>query len=472
MRKMKKLASLMLALVMVFSMAMTVTAAKGTNTNDGKITINNAVKGQTYTIYEILQLESYDTDKNAYSYKATDAWKNFIESADIKDVYVIVDANGYVTWKTGASASDFAALAKEYAKKLDSNQGQKEATSGTVEFTGLNLGYYLVDSTLGTVCSLDTTNPEVTIEEKNGEPTVDKNVKENSNDTWGKKNDASVGDTVYFETTINVVDGQPKNYVLHDKMSEGLTFNSESVEVKVNGTKITGGYTLKTEGITDECTFEITFADGTLKPNDVVTVTYSAVLNEKAVIYDNANTNDTKLDYGDNGTTEWVQTKTYTYKFDLVKTDTNNKVLTGAEFKLYDAETGGNEIALVKESDGGYRVATSAEKSASGFEAAVIEAGKVTIKGLDAGTYWLEETKAPEGYNKLSGRVEVKIEDKNLDATVDAGTWTAGGVKVENKTGTELPSTGGMGTTIFYVLGSILVIGAAVLLITRKRMSK
>lgn len=468
MKKMKKLASLMLALVMVLSMAMTVTAANGTNTSDGKITINNAVKDQTYTIYQILKLESYDTDKKAYSYKATDDWSDFINSDEIKDIYVIVDDNGYVTWKTGASAAEFAAKAKEYAKNCD-DQGTVKAESGTVEFTGLNLGYYLVDSTLGSVCSLDTTNPTVTIKEKNGEPTVDKNVKEG--ESWGKKNDASVGDTVYFETTINVVDGNPKNYVLHDKMSAGLTFDG-SVEVKVNGTKITEGYTLITEGITDGCTFEIKFTDGTLKPNDVVTVTYSAVLNENAVIYDSANTNDTKLVYGENGTTEWVQTKTYTYKFDLVKTDTSNKVLTGAEFKLYDAEEGGNEIALVDKGNGVYRVATSDEKSVSGFESAVIKAGQVTIEGLDSGTYWLEETKAPDGYNKLSGRKEVKIEDKNLDATVESDIWTAGGVKVENKTGTELPSTGGMGTTIFYVLGSILVIGAAVLLITRKRMSK
>lgn len=464
MRKMKKLASLMLALVMVFSMAMTVTAAKGTNTDDGKITIDNAVKGQTYTIYEILKLESYDTDKSAYSYKATDDWVTFINGDDIKGTYVEVDAQGYVTWKTGASASDFAALAKTYAKGLSSNQGQKEATTGTVEFTGLNLGYYLVDSTLGTVCSLDTTNPTVVIKEKNGQPTVDKKVQENSNNTWGAKNDASIGDTVNYETTINAVDGDPTNYVLHDKMSEGLTFDPSSVKVTVNGVNAETGWTLTTESLTDGCTFEISLAD--VNPNDVIVVTYSAVLNDKAVIYENKNTNDTWLSYGNESKkeTEKAHTDTYTYKFDLVKTDSSNEVLEGAEFKLYDSQTGGTEIKLVKESEGVYRV------DASG--SAVIEAGRVTIKGLDSGTYWLEETKAPEGFNKLAERVEVKIEGANLDATVNGDTWTEGGVHVINKTGTELPSTGGMGTTVFYVLGSILVIGAAVLLITRRRMSK
>lgn len=462
MRKMKKLASLMLALVMVFSMAMTVTAAKGTNSDDGEITIENAVKGQTYTIYEILKLESYDTEKGngAYSYKATDDWSTFINREDIKGTYVEVDAQGYVTWKTGASASDFAELAKTYAKGLGNNQGQVEATSGTVEFTNLNLGYYLVDSTLGAVCSLDTTNPTVTIKEKNGKPTVDKKVEENS--TWGTQNDASIGDTVNYKTTINAIDGDPTNYVLHDKMSEGLTFDSTSVKVTVNGVDSKTGWTLKTEGLTDECTFEISFAD--VNPNDVIVVTYSAVLNEKAVIYENKNTNDTWLSYGNEGETEKAHTDTYTYKFDLVKTDSSNKVLKGAEFKLYDAQTGGNEIKLVEESEGVYRV------DASG--SATIKAGQVIIKGLDSGTYWLEETKAPEGFNKLDKRVEVKIENDNLVATVNGDTWTKGGVHVINKTGTELPSTGGMGTTVFYVLGSILVIGAAVLLITRRRMSK
>lgn len=459
----------MLALVMVFSMAMTVTAAKGTNTNDGKITIDNAVKGQTYTIYEILKLESYDTDKSAYSYKATDDWNTFITRDDIKGTYVEVDAQGYVTWIEGASASEFAALAKTYAKSLSSNQGQMEATSGTVEFTGLNHGYYLVDSTLGTICSLDTTNPTVVIKEKNGKPTVDKKVQENSNKEWGAKNDASIGDTVNYETTINAVDGDPTNYVLHDKMSEGLTFDPSSVKVTVNGENAETGWTLTTESLTDGCTFEISFAD--VNPNDVIVVTYSAVLNEKAVISTDANTNETWLNYGNNQKTEKAHTDTYAYKFDLVKTDSSNKVLEGAEFELYDAQTGGNKIALVKE-NGVYRVATKAEKDASGFESAVIEAGQVTIKGLDSGTYWLEETKAPEGFNKLAERVKVEIKGANLDATVDGGTWTAGGVHVVNNTGTELPSTGGMGTTVFYVLGSILVIGAAVLLITRRRMSK
>ena len=146
--------------------------------------------------------------------------------------------------------------------------------------------------------------------------------------------------------------------------------------------------------------------------------------------------------------------------------------MNGAEFKLYDAKTEGNEIALIDEGNGVYRVATAAEKAAEGFVSATIKAGKVTIKGLDSGTYYLEETKAPAGYNVLAERVEVKIDHANLTATVEGDTYVSGGVQVINKTGAELPSTGGIGTTIFYVVGGLLVVAAGVLLVTRKRMSK
>lgn len=192
----------------------------------------------------------------------------------------------------------------------------------------------------------------------------------------------------------------------------------------------------------------------------------------KAVIYPGPNTNETKLVYGEGSETTWDKTETFTYQFDLVKTKTDKTVLDGAEFKLYDAKTGGNEIALIDESNGVYRVATAAEKAAEGFVSATIKAGKVTIKGLDSGTYYLEETKAPAGYNVLAERVEVKIDHANLTATVEGDTYVSGGVQVINQTGAELPSTGGIGTTIFYVVGGLLVVAAGVLLVTRKRMSK
>ena len=482
MKYVRKSLALLLALILVLALGGTAFAEGET----GSITINDAVVGQTYTIYQILDLESYNASANAYSYKATTAWSNFINSSDIKGTYVSVDGQGYVTWVDGADVAAFAKAAQKYAKDNSiGNQGSVTATTTTVSFNGLKLGYYLVDTTLGTLCSLDTTNPSVVMQEKNEVPVPDKTVKEDSTNTWGDSNTAQIGDTVEFKTVIHAKKGA-QNYKLHDQMEAGLTLNKDSITVKVGDTALTKDtdYTVAFDiackdknGADATCDFEITFKqtylDSITADTDIV-VTYTAVLNENAEIADATNDNDTVLDYGDDSRSEWDETTTKTFMFDIVKTDSNLKVLTGAKFELYDAQTAGNKIALVKESDGVYRVATATEKSTEGFTSAVIEAGKATVKGLDADTtYWLEETEAPAGYNKLAGRVEVKIENSNLTTTMTGDTWAEGngGVQITNKTGTELPSTGGMGTTLFYVLGSVLVLGAVVLLVTRKRMS-
>ena len=484
MKHIKKFVSLLLTLVMVLAMASTTFAAQEGTLSGGSITINDAVPGQTYKAYQILYLESYNATSKAYAYKANSAWKSFIESDTVKGVYVNVDTQGYVTWVEGANVAEFAKLAQaEAAKKVaDASATAPDASEGntnsTVTFSNLKLGYYLVDTSLGTLCSLDTTNPSVVMEEKNEVPPIpDKQVKEDSTSEWGESNTAQIGDTVEFRTTITAKKGA-QNYVLHDQMSDGLTLDEESIKVTVNGVGLKKGtaYTVVTNP-TDGCDFEIQFTQtylDTITQDAEIVVTYSAVLNDKAVIYPSGNPNKTKLDYGDNSSTEWDETKTYTFKFDIIKTDSNGKVLNGAKFELYDAQTEGKKIALVKESDGVYRVATATEKNAEGFTPAVIEAGKVTVKGLDADTtYWLEETEAPAGYNKLSGRVEVKIEDSNLTTNMTGDTWVDGnsGVHIINNTGAELPSTGGMGTTIFYIIGSVLVLAAVVLLIVRKRMS-
>lgn len=484
MKHMKKIASLLLVLTLLLSLCVGASAASGTNSDNGKITIDNAVVGQTYTIYQILSLESFNTETNAYSYKATENWKAFVEGTDVAGKYLTTDDQDYVTWVEGADAAEFAKLAQAHAATLSDNQGSEEAKSTTVEFTGLNLGYYLVDTTLGTLCSLDTTEPEVTIKEKNSVPTIEKDVKEGN--SWGDTSYAKIGDTVEFKTTVHAKKGA-QGYVIHDQMSEGLTLNQNSIEVKVGDKTLTKDtdYEVKFdvehkngETVESTCDFEIVFKQtylDTLTADTDIVVTYSAILNENAVISDDANTNKTKLDYGEDSEfeTAWDETKTYTFMFDIVKTDSNKKLLSGAKFELYDAQTDGNKIALVKESEGVYRVATTAEASAEGFTSAVIEAGKATVKGLDGNTtYWLEEIEAPAGFNKLARRVEVKIETSNLTTSMTGDTWADGngGVQITNQAGTELPSTGGMGTTLFYVVGAVLVLAAAVLLITKKRM--
>lgn len=450
----------------------------------GSITIDNAVKDQTYTIYRIFDLNDHNTDYSAINYKVSTKWAGFFQTGAEGLNYVDIDDMGYVTWKAdkkdAASLQAFAAAALAYAKDHSVvNDGAATATGSEVKFENLELGYYLVQSGLGTLCALDTNMPNVTIKEKNGEPTVDKEVQEGAN--WGKTNDANIGDTVNFKTTINVVDGNPKDYILHDTMSKGLTFNTNSVEVKI-GDRTLGAdtdYTVSTSNA-DKCTFEVKFTDGVLKPNDVVTVTYSATVNADAEIAGAGNPNQTHLSYTDtNGTTENTQpseTKTYTWKVSVLKYTMKNDVetpLAGAEFILYRETAGGNEYAIV--ANGKLTGWTKNEEDAT--KLVTPENGKFSIEGLDSGIYYLKETKAPAGYNVLKAPIKVEIKKltdgttATVEYTYDEVTAVASpDVKVLNQTGTELPSTGGMGTTIFYVLGGVLMAGAFVLLVVRKRM--
>lgn len=474
MRHLKKLLGLVMATVMVFAMTVTPAfAASGTNNNSGKITLNDAEPGHTYSAYQILVLESYDTDAGAYSYKANSDWDTWLAT---QTQYVSIDDQGYVTWVKGADVAAFAKAALEHAK-ANSIQPvvSKEADSTTVSFTGLNLGYYLVDTTVGTLCSLNTTNPNAVMEEKNVLPPVEKKVKEDSTGNWGDENTAEIGQTVEFQTTIGAKPGA-ESYVLHDVMSAGLTLDPDSIEATglTKGQDATSGdYHVVTTGLNDGCTFEVVFhqsyLDTIAKDTDIV-VTYSAVVNENAVIAGDGNSNKTQLKFGEDSDyeTTWDETKTYTFKVDVVKTDGDNKVLDGAQFKLYNAKTGGDEIALVEVSDGVYRLAKDGE---TGVEYITTVNGQLEIKGFDANTnYYLEETKAPDGYNKLAERVEIAVKDANLEASVSNGTWQTGGIHVVNKAGSLLPTTGGMGTTIFYVAGGAIVIAVVATLVYRKRM--
>lgn len=490
MKTTKKLFALVLALVMVLALSVT---AFATDTI-GSITINNAVAEKTYTIYRIFNLDSHNSDYTAFNYKVNAKWADFFTTGAAGLNYVEIDQMGYVTWKNGADAPAFAAAAIKFAEeKKIANDGQVKATSATVKFDPLPLGYYLVQSDLGVLCSLDTTLPNVTIEEKNSAPSIDKKVQEDSNDTWDKANDADLNQVVNFMTTINVLDGKPVNYILHDKMSAGLTFRAEdaaSLTVKIGDRTLSRDteYTLVTdEALTDDCTFEVRFIDGKLKPNDVVTVSYSALVNEDAVIGGTGNSNETRLNYGnDNKTTLGSTTRTYVWggieAFKYTMKGETETPLEDAKFVLYKMVGEKKFYAVVDMNNNkitgwtGNAYDSQESTKASLFTTPVD--GKFSIRGLDAGTYYLEEIKAPAGYNALAAPIEVVI-TAVIDEVTHVGTATVtyngtstGEVKIENKTGAELPSTGGIGTTIFYVVGGILVLGAAILLITRKRMSK
>jgi len=194
------------------------------------------------------------------------------------------------------------------------------------------------------------------------------------------------------------------------------------------------------------------------------------MLNRNAVVAGEGNPNEAWLEYGEEHNTTHDKTHTYTFGFDIVKTDSSNKLIDGAEFKIYDAATGGNEVPVVLMDDGvTYRRAREDETGV----AIVVKDGKVRVVGFDNGTYYLEETVAPDGYNKLTARQRFIISDSNLDAVFNDTVFSTGsGVHVVNKTGSMLPETGGMGTMIFITIGAIVMLGAGVLLFAKKRMSQ
>ena len=476
---------------MVFALA---TTAFATGTNS--ITVKNAVKDQEYKLYKMLDLVVNDAH-TAYSYTVNSAWKNFFKAAEGETpagkglTYVNIDAQGYVTWKENADVAAFAKDAEEFAKDLTALKTHTASADGDFAFSELEAGYYLVTSTLGTKATVGTTpgNPNPEIQEKNAAPVNVKTVEEDSKvgkegvDAWGSTNDADIGQTVNFKSTITAQAGA-ENYVFHDTMSAGLTYTGVT-GITLNETAVdASNYTVVTEGLTDGCTFEVRFTQAfcdTLKANDQIVISYTATLNENAVIAGDGNPNTSKLSYGDkgdeshtpSGTTPPSTTKTYTWDVDVFKYTMNGETetaLAGAKFTLSKNADGSNPIALVSEGNNVYRVAKTGE-TGTVTEITTDATGKFTIKGLDADTYYLTETAAPAGYNKLAGPVTIVIgENGVVNATTEAPQGVDE-VKVLNQSGTELPSTGGMGTTIFYVLGSILVVGAVVLLVTKKRMS-
>ena len=459
MKNIKKLFGLLFAFVFAL---VQVNAANGT----GSITINKAVVDETYSIYRILDLETYDKGANHYIYRANANFEAFITSTEGQKYLVAQNSNGtgatYYVWKTGADVVEFSKAALAWAKANNVTPvDSKKATSTTVKFDNLPLGYYLVDTTTGSLLNLTTTSPDAVINEKNTvEPKVDKDVKEDSTGVYGKTNDATIGDKVEFKATITTGAGYTK-YVLRDTMSVGLTFNANSVKVKVGDTTVdASNYTVTPNK--DGYTFVVEFKDSyivTLPKNTKIEVYYTATLNENAVVEGNGNPNELDLAYGENNTTDKVKTTTYTYKFNIIKKDGETKTkLEGATFKLFDKNNNIIYVELIENNV--YRVTTEEND-------VLINAGEATIEGLDADTYYLEEVTAPTGYNKLTSKVEVIISKVGSNNTFSRFT-----AEVLNYTGSKLPETGGMGTTLFLTFGSILVIGFGLLLVTKLRVYK
>lgn len=459
---MKSIKKLICMLFMLVLSVVNVSAAE-----KGTITINKAIVNESYNIYKVLDLETYDKVNNHYIYRATNEWKAFLDEAT--DYLEVRNENGdkYYVWKDGvdkAKAKEFAEKAYKYAK--DNNKTPtftKKANSTSVVFDNLDLGYYLVDSSVGALLHLTTTNPTATVNEKNTlNPNVDKNVKENSTGEYGKENDDMIGSTINYKSTITTGAGYG-SYVLYDKMDVGLTFNANSVEVKIGDEVVEStNYTVKTD--VTGYTFVIEFNDEFIlkqPKNTNIDVYYTAILNKDATIEGDGNINETFLKYGNNIETDKKKTVTYTYAFEIIKTNKERVELTGAEFKLLDKN--GNEIKVVlkDEVSNTYRVATGSE------EGVTIKAGKATIEGLDKDSYKLKEVVSPEGYNKLTSPVEFSVNGKT-NVTIIERTL----VNVINYTGSELPETGGIGTKLFITSGLSLVLICGLVLVTKLRLYK
>lgn len=488
----RKLASLLLALVMVFALATTAFATDaGTTTTTGTITVANPVEGQTYTAYKIFDV-TYDGNGN-YAYRidfdGKNSWlsavriyaapqldKGLVEHVVKTD---LVDGSGdafFYTTNDKFSPADFAAYLKG---RLDQNPTVYKGydltknADGTASVSNLDLGYYLVTSTSGALCNLTTTDPTATIHDKTDMP-FEKKV--NNADVAN----VDVGKDVTFTITGKVpayTGFTSYTYKVADTMSKGLTFNQNSIKVMVGDVDKTVDCTIEKNVGDNANSFTVTIPVKVkeYKIGAKIEVTYSAVVNKDAVAQ--IETNRATLTYSNNPTTdttkesEPVIVKVYSSKIVIDKVEkvaegTDAKKLEGAEFVLYKEVTAGEKTSSLyyKWNATDKKVEWTENRADATVEKTNVD-GAASFDGLANGTYYLVETKAPDGYNRLEKpqKVEVKGGTTVADLSVTA--------KVENSAGALLPSTGGMGTTVFYVLGFALVMGAVVLLVTKKRMS-
>lgn len=505
---MKRIFTLMLALMMVLALSVTAFAA-GPYT----ITINNSAADHTYEAYQIFAGD--------------------LETANGKTVLTNITWGSGVTAQGQAALGDAAAKAESLTTEEDTrafaravapyltNPAESTAGNGTYTIANLDSGYYLVKGKDNTLTNADDFYTaylmkvvgNMTAAPKGDKPTLNKQIKHNESGEWGVVGDNQIGDTVEFRTITKVPNtaGYTKyDYIIHDTMSAELTSNvtsSADVTIKVNDTTVltTEYYIVTATGNSFSATVDIlqAIADGKMNANDQLYTYYTGVLNADAKVYDEGKQDNVAyLEYSNNPHVDTEKGKTpekkvydWTFKMGINKVNENGGQLTGAKFALSkngtlkvadmncDAEgipaATTELIGMVKLSDGVYRVATDGDANVL----YVVDAGNPVIKGLDdAVDYYLYETKAPAGYNLLSEPVHFKIsaaynEDGSnyTDMTVTVGAAAASNTlsaNVVNKSGSTLPETGGIGTTIFYVLGSLLVVGAGVVLITRKRMGK
>lgn len=439
----------------------------------GTITIQNAEIGKVYKIYKLFDATVGANGEIAYTLPSGKTLDSTGET------YFTVDSARNVTAKNGLDVSNttFQNWAKTFGTQVGSDV---TATSNTVTFDNLPFGYYYIESELGTVITIDSTTPSANVVDKNtGAPTTPtgggKTVTTAADPTTGvTKSTAAIGDTVHYTIKFNatnyiVISNEGKkitNYTVVDTPSN-LTITNGTVHVKVGDTDVTTNTTVTIDPTTSKLTISIPWVDGSGNPlyttPSEVTVTYDAVVKTGAISSDSllgkaTNKATITYNYGDNsGSIPTNEVEVDTLGIAVRKQNESNGLLSGAQFKLYDAATGGNEIKFVHVSGDYYRRATESEIAAGTSIVDTIPAGAPYLVGLDKGTYYLEEVKAPAGYNKLTTRQSVEVTGDGAQAVV------------VNKAGTELPSTGSFGTRMLYVVGAVAILVASVYMVAKRR---
>ena len=507
MKKMKKVMALLLSLVMVLAMSVVAFATEEGSTTSGTYTITAPATSHQYEIYQIFTGDLHEGTLSNLQWG-----KNGKETEGTDVAAAVVTA---LTGVTGKSFNEILAVVEPYAN-LNSTPIATVTNGATYEAVA---GYYLIKDKDNSVTGTDSYTlyivkvvGNVTIDPKSDVPSFEKKIKD-TNDTegtttgWQDSADYDIGDDVPFklEGTVAANYAQYKQYyfAFHDNEEEGLSFNKDSVRVYVDNTEITEGYTV-VDNPADGCTFEVVFNDlmaaaeeynFTVSGGSKIRVEYTSKLNEKAKIGKEGNVNSASLEFSNNpnqeqggtpdtGNTPWDNVIVFTYKVVVNKIDSSKKPLAGAAFelskKVNDEYTRVALVNATQNTEGKYILSN---ETVTKFE----------WKGLDDGDYMLTEVITPAGYNTIAPikftvnadhTITWEGENRNTILTSLTGnaatgdiTFTANDDKTElatnvvNNKGSELPSTGGMGTTIFYVVGSILVLGAAILLITKKRMS-